>query len=54
MKVSSRVIGQHITYVIAELSANHGGSIERAKETIRAAHIAGAAQLKYKLILLIR
>ncbi|WP_452225473.1 pseudaminic acid synthase [Lacinutrix chionoecetis] len=34
------------TFIIAELSANHGGSIEIAKETIRAAKRAGADAIK--------
>tara|TARA_R110001632_G_scaffold63953_1_gene152388 strand:+ start:5018 stop:6043 length:1026 start_codon:yes stop_codon:yes gene_type:complete len=34
------------TYIIAELSANHGGDIEIAKETIRAAKRAGADAIK--------
>ena len=33
-------------YIIAELSANHGGSIERAKHTILAAKNAGASTVK--------
>ena len=34
------------TFIVAELSANHGGSIEIAKETIRAAKRAGADAIK--------
>lgn len=34
------------TYIIAELSANHGGDIEIAKETIRAAKRTGADAIK--------
>jgi len=34
------------TFIIAELSANHGNSIETAKETIRAAKKAGADAIK--------
>lgn len=34
------------TFIIAELSANHNGSIETAKETIRAAKRAGADAIK--------
>ena len=33
-------------FIIAELSANHGGSIQRAKDTILAAKIAGADAVK--------
>ena len=33
-------------FIIAELSANHNGSIETAKETIRAAKRAGANCIK--------
>jgi N-acetylneuraminate synthase len=33
-------------YVIAELSANHNGSIERAKESITAAKLSGASAVK--------
>lgn len=34
------------TYIVAELSANHGGSIETAKETIKVIHEAGADAVK--------
>ena len=33
-------------YIIAELSANHGGSIDRAKKSILAAKTAGASAIK--------
>ena len=33
-------------FIVAELSANHGGSLEKAKETIRAAKRAGANAIK--------
>lgn len=33
-------------YIIAEVSANHNGSINRAKETIKAAHDSGASAVK--------
>ena len=33
-------------YIIAEISANHNGSINRAKETIKAAKLAGANAVK--------
>ena len=32
--------------MIAEMSANHNGSIERAKETIKAAQLSGADAVK--------
>ena len=43
MKIRKRQIGDDSSvFIIAELSANHNGSIETAKETIRAAKRAGA------------
>ncbi len=33
-------------YIIAEVSANHCGNIDRAKATIKAAHLAGASAVK--------
>ena len=33
-------------FIIAELSANHGGDLEIAKETVRAAKRAGADAIK--------
>ena len=47
MKIGNREIGNgHPTYIIAEMSANHAGHIERAKEIIHAAKEAGADCIK--------
>lgn len=47
MKIGNRVIGENApAYVIAEMSANHAGDINRAKEIIRAAKEAGADCVK--------
>ncbi len=46
-KIESRLIGpDEPPYIIAELSANHNGSLERALETIDAAHRCGADAVK--------
>ena len=39
---------QEGVFIIAELSANHNGNIETAKETIRAAKRAGADAIKFQ------
>lgn len=44
--IDGRIIGDGRVFVIAELSANHGGSIAKAKETIHAAADAGADAVK--------
>jgi len=45
--INNRVIGaEHPPYIIAELSANHNGDIERAFRTIKAAHESGAHAIK--------
>ena len=45
--VANRTIGKgNKPFIIAEVSANHGGSIQRAKETILAAKNSGADAVK--------
>lgn len=47
LSIDNRVISpNHSPYIIAELSANHNGSLERALQTIDAAHQAGAHAIK--------
>jgi len=46
MKIGQFDLEKDGTYIIAELSANHGGKIEIAKETIRAAYEIGANAIK--------
>ena len=46
-KIDNTYVGEgYPPYVIAELSANHNGSIERAKESITAAKLSGASAVK--------
>lgn len=46
-KINNREIGlDHLPYIIAELSANHGGSIESAKLAINVAKESGASAVK--------
>lgn len=47
LQINGRAVGPgHPTYVIAELSANHGNSFELAADTVRAAHDVGADAIK--------
>lgn len=47
VEIDGKKIGRgYAPYIIAELSANHNGSIERAFETIKAAYEAGASAIK--------
>ena len=47
LKIDGRAVGaDQPPYIIAELSANHNGSLERAIQTIDAAHQAGADAIK--------
>ena len=46
MRISNFEIGKGRTFIIAEMSANHGHDIEIAKETIRAAKRVGADAIK--------
>ncbi len=47
LMIESRPIGAgHPALIVAELSANHGGSLDRALELVRLAHDAGADAIK--------
>lgn len=47
LKINNRLIGHNQPpYIIAELSANHNGSIDRAKKTIEEAKLCGADAVK--------
>jgi len=46
LRIGTFEVGRDRTFLIAELSANHGGRIEVAKETIEAAREAGADAVK--------
>lgn len=46
MQIGSHIIGQGKTFIIAELSANHNGSLDTAIATIKAAKRAGADCIK--------
>ncbi len=49
MKIGEKVINENSScFIIAELSANHNGSIETAIETIKAAKRAGADAIKFQ------
>lgn len=49
IKIEDRVIGDdHPTYFIADISANHDGDIERAKDLVRLAKEAGADAAKFQ------
>ena len=47
MKINNRTISKNTKpYIIAELSANHNGSLDRAKKSIFEAHKSGANAVK--------
>jgi sialic acid synthase SpsE len=49
MKIAHRSIGAaHAPLVIAEIGINHGGSLEVAKNMVRAAHFAGCEMVKHQ------
>ena len=49
MKIGNFDLTKDGVYIIAELSANHGGKIEIAKETIKAAKEIGADAIKLQI-----
>ena len=49
LKINNNVIGRdHPVYFIADIAANHDGSIERAKELIKIASDCGANAAKFQ------
>jgi sialic acid synthase SpsE len=49
IRIGAHLIGEnHPTYFIADIAANHDGSLERAKELIRLAKLAGADAAKFQ------
>ena len=47
MEINSQKIGlDHQPYIIAELSANHNGSLDSAMEIVRQAKLVGASAVK--------
>jgi sialic acid synthase SpsE len=49
IKIADRIIGEnHPTYFIADISANHDGSLERAKYLVKLAKQAGADAAKFQ------
>jgi len=49
MKIGQRQIGSgQATYIVAEMSANHGQSFDKAVELVRAAQVAGADAVKFQ------
>jgi sialic acid synthase SpsE len=49
IKIADKIVGlNHPTYFIADIAANHDGSLERAKELIRLAKEAGADAAKFQ------
>jgi len=49
LKIGNRIIGdKHPTYFIADISANHDGDLERAKQLIQLAKVVGADAAKFQ------
>jgi sialic acid synthase SpsE len=49
IKIADRIIGEnHPTYFIADISANHDGSLERAKYLVKLPKQAGADAAKFQ------